>query len=180
MSDPPPKAGALFSVGNKVQISWKYSDSVYRGQTGIINKMKRKGGSGKLKDNWVYSITFDGSAFANKENGTLELFEEFLSTTILLGIANKYVSMSAESSESIDAYRDILKVGKRPKESLDLLFDGGMLSMRRSFSLKEYKELFKAAGYPEGSLKCQSLFRPTDPISYTCRVVCVADLTLVK
>ncbi len=44
--------------------------------------MKRKGGSGKLKDNWVYSITIDGSAFENKENGTLELFEEFLSTTI--------------------------------------------------------------------------------------------------
>ena len=71
MSDPPPKADALFSVGNKVQISWKYNIPVYRGQTGIINKMKRKGGSGKLKDNWVYSITIDGSAFENKENGTL-------------------------------------------------------------------------------------------------------------
>ena len=52
MSDPPtmpPKAPALFSVGNKVQISMKLNSSMYRGQTGIINKVRRNGGSGSLK-----------------------------------------------------------------------------------------------------------------------------------
>ena len=82
MSDPSQRAHALFSVGNTVQISLTYDKRDYRGQTGIINKVKRKGGNGKFKDNWVYSIAIDGLAFANQENGTLEVFEEFLSTTI--------------------------------------------------------------------------------------------------
>ena len=67
-----PKAPALFSVGNTVQISGKYDKREYRGQTGIIIKVKRKEGNGKFKDNWVYSIAIDGLAFANQENGTLE------------------------------------------------------------------------------------------------------------
>ena len=125
---------------------------------------------------------FERSLFCITSNYLLfSSFKEYGAEAVL-DIANKYspFPMSVESSESINAYRDILRTGKRPKESLDLLFDGGMLSMRRSFSMKEYKKLFQAAGYPEDSLKCQSLFRPSDPLSYTCRVVCVADLTFAK
>jgi 2-polyprenyl-3-methyl-5-hydroxy-6-metoxy-1,4-benzoquinol methylase len=66
---------------------------------------------------------------------------------------------------------------KRSKEAIGLFADGGMLSMRRSFTLYEYKKLFKQAGYPEGALQCRRLDHWYQTLDATCRVVCIADLT---
>lgn len=65
------------------------------------------------------------------------------------------------------------------RPGLSLVADGGRLSMRRSFSLKEYTRMFKAAGYPDDALVCHRLDRWYMP-GDSCRVVCVADLTWSK
>lgn len=76
--------------------------------------------------------------------------------------------------DAIIRYKDILYNG-RP--ALDLFIDGGMLSVRRSFSLPEYAQLFEQAGYPPHALKCTRLDKWYETLESTCRVVCVADLT---
>lgn len=60
-----------------------------------------------------------------------------------------------------------------------LLLDGALQSMRRSFTLGEYEALFKEAGYPEGSLKCSSGVGSSwqDFLGTRCRIACRADLT---
>ena len=65
----------------------------------------------------------------------------------------------------------------RPQEVIDLFTEGGMLSLRRSFSLSEYETMFARAGYPPGALQCQRLDKWHETLDATCRVVCVADLT---
>jgi ubiquinone/menaquinone biosynthesis C-methylase UbiE len=122
---------------------------------------------------------FERSLFCIAANHLLfSSFKKF-GANVVLDLASKYspFPMSADAIESINAYKRILDSGLRSKESLDLLYDGGMLSMRRSFSMREYRDMFKRAGYPEDSLKCHSMFNLSDPISYTCRVVCVVDLS---
>mmetsp|Transcript_153582 Transcript_153582/g.491064 ORF Transcript_153582/g.491064 Transcript_153582/m.491064 type:complete len:255 (+) Transcript_153582:224-988(+) len=59
--------------------------------------------------------------------------------------------------------------------------DSGFQSMRRSFTVNEYKALFKEAGFPEGALRCnrEEGFVFQDFLGDTCRMVCVADLTMV-
>jgi 2-polyprenyl-3-methyl-5-hydroxy-6-metoxy-1,4-benzoquinol methylase len=61
--------------------------------------------------------------------------------------------------------------------AVGLFADGGMLSMRRSFSLAEYDRMFELAGYPLGALQCTRLDKWYQTLDATCRVVCVADLT---
>merc|ERR1712060_108124 len=60
-----------------------------------------------------------------------------------------------------------------------LLLDGALQSMRRSFTMVEYEALFKEAGYPEGSLKCSSGVGSSwqDFLGTRCRIACRADLT---
>jgi hypothetical protein len=72
--------------------------------------------------------------------------------------------------------RQISKIFKE-RIGLDLVIDGGMLSIRRAFSIKEYQHLFKLAGFPENSLKCYSVDTWYNPLAASCRAVCVADLT---
>lgn len=76
--------------------------------------------------------------------------------------------------DALVRYKDIL-YNDRP--ALDLFIDGGMLSMRRSFSIAEYEQLFAQAGYPPGALQCTRLDKWYETLESTCRVVCVADLT---
>lgn len=66
-----------------------------------------------------------------------------------------------------------------PKDRLgvDLVADGGMLSMRKSFSLSEYDRLFAQAGYPKEALKCTRLDKWYELLESTCRIVCTVDLT---
>ena len=78
----PAISGALFTVGSKVQISFKYSIPKYRGQIGIINKVTKKGGGGKNRGKWLYSIAIDGEAFAKDDD--VDVFEEFLSAAITI------------------------------------------------------------------------------------------------
>lgn len=80
-------------------------------------------------------------------------------------------------SRPIARYQHIFE---KERISLQLIIDGGMLSMRRSFSIDEYHDLFRLAGYPKEALQCQQL-DPWyfDPVT-TCRVVCSADLTWNK
>lgn len=42
-------SSTLFAVDSRVQICWAYAEAIYRGQTGIINEVTKKGGSGKNK-----------------------------------------------------------------------------------------------------------------------------------
>merc|ERR1712060_334827 len=60
-----------------------------------------------------------------------------------------------------------------------LLLDGALQSMRRSFTMAEYEALFKEAGYPDGSLKCSSSVGSSweDFLGTRCRIACRADLT---
>lgn len=72
--------------------------------------------------------------------------------------------------------REIAKIFKE-RIGLDLVIDGGMLSIRRSFSMQEYEKLFEQAGYPANSLTCYTANKWYSPLAATCRAVCVADLT---
>jgi hypothetical protein len=75
--------------------------------------------------------------------------------------------------DGVNRYRNIMN-SSRP--GIDLVVDGGMLSMRRSFSLSEYKTMFQRAGYPDNSLQCYRLDRRYN-LQDTCRAICVADLS---
>lgn len=77
-------------------------------------------------------------------------------------------------AKSITRYSHVFVEG-RP--GMDLAIDGGILSMRRSFTLSEYEQMFALAGYPAGALKCNRLDKWYEMLEATCRVVCVADLT---
>merc|ERR1719167_1659534 len=61
----------------------------------------------------------------------------------------------------------------------ELLLDGGLQSMKRSFTMGEYRDLFRQAGYPEGSLKCShsEQWSLQDVLGTRCRIACRADLT---
>jgi len=76
--------------------------------------------------------------------------------------------------DAVIRYKDILYNNRL---ALDLFIDGGMLSVRRSFSIPEYAELFAQAGYPPGALQCTRLDRWYETLESTCRVACVADLS---
>lgn len=94
-----------------------------------------------------------------------------------LGMRNllKLASYLPQSlGDAIARYRDVLYDG-RP--GLDMFIDGGMLSVRRSFSIAEYEKLFAQAGYPVGALQCTRLDKWYQTLESTCRVVCVADLS---
>merc|ERR1712187_759897 len=61
----------------------------------------------------------------------------------------------------------------------ELLLDGALQSMRRSFTMAEYEALFKEAGYPEGALRCSAGEGSSwqDFLGTRCRIACRADLT---
>jgi 2-polyprenyl-3-methyl-5-hydroxy-6-metoxy-1,4-benzoquinol methylase len=82
--------------------------------------------------------------------------------------------LPASIADTMTRYRDIFY---KDRPAVELVADGGMLSMRRSFSLSEYKTLFAQAGYPEGALQCVRLDAWYETMTSTCRVVCTADLT---
>lgn len=86
----------------------------------------------------------------------------FMSEETILRIA-RY-----ESNPVLEVFRD------RPGK--ELVIDGGILSMKRSFSMIEYQKLFHEAGFPREALKCTDLHKWYD-LSSQCRVVCTADLT---
>ena len=74
-------------------------------------------------------------------------------------------------------YVNILRAD-RP--GMSLMIDGGILSMKRSFSLPEYGRMFQEAGYPPQALSCRRMDKWYDFLEPTCRVVCTADLTWAK
>jgi hypothetical protein len=94
----PAVGGALFEVGSTVQISFRYSDERYRGQSGIVNKVTKKGGNGKDKNKWLYSVAVIGQAFTEDED--MKLFEEFLSATIIASIGNAVTRRIGNNSNS--------------------------------------------------------------------------------
>jgi 2-polyprenyl-3-methyl-5-hydroxy-6-metoxy-1,4-benzoquinol methylase len=77
-------------------------------------------------------------------------------------------------ARTVGRYRYIFT---RSKEATDLFTEGGMLSMRRSFSMREYQKMFARAGYPPEALQCKQLDQWYHVLDATCRVVCTADLT---
>jgi ubiquinone/menaquinone biosynthesis C-methylase UbiE len=92
-----------------------------------------------------------------------------------LGVAKIAQYMPESMANAALRYQHVFL--NRSQEAADLSADGGMLSMRRSFTLTEYKKLFKQAGYPEGALQCRRLDQWYQTLDATCRVVCIADLT---
>jgi len=67
----------------------------------------------------------------------------------------------------------------QPSAVQQLALDGGLQSMRRSFTLREYTDLFRQAGYPEGALRCSNSegLSLHDVLGARCRIACRADLT---
>jgi len=63
--------------------------------------------------------------------------------------------------------------------ALKLASDAGYQSMRRAFSLDEYKQLFRQAGFSDSALKCtrHDRWSMERVIGATCRVTCFVDLT---
>jgi hypothetical protein len=51
----------------------------------------------------------------------------------------------------------------------DLIIDGAIKSMEKAFTVSELREMFRRAGYPDESLKCEYFVIPS-------RMVCYADL----
>lgn len=82
--------------------------------------------------------------------------------------------MPASHAAAFRRYQGILSTNR---VGMSLALDGGLLSMRRSFSIPEYYRLFAEAGYPAGALKCTRLDKWYETVEANCRVVCVADLT---
>jgi len=64
----------------------------------------------------------------------------------------------------------------RVRPGKELVLDGGILSMKRSFSQRDYVEMFEVAGYPDGSLQCTDTHSWLD-VSSVCRLACIVDLT---
>jgi len=64
--------------------------------------------------------------------------------------------------------------GQRPGQ--ELFIDGGLLSMRRSFSTEEYYHMFAEAGYPAEAVDCRELDKWYEVTQATCRLLCVVDL----
>jgi len=84
----------------------------------------------------------------------------------------KYLPTSV--SNTLLRYKHIFS---KDRAGVDLVVDGGMLSMRRSFTLSEYDRLFAQAGYPKDTLRCIRLDKRYELLENTCRVVCTVDLT---
>jgi hypothetical protein len=105
----------------------------------------------------------------------LDTVAGFVDTVVVPIVANIPILRRPLSGiiDSATRYKDIMS-NSRP--GIDLVVDGGMLSMRRAFSLAEYKKVFAQAGYSAQALNCHRMdemwFVPGD----TCRVICVADL----
>ena len=72
----------------------------------------------------------------------------------------------------LDLFSFALKIGRAlsNRPSTNLIIDGGLRSIEKSFTMTELKEMFKLAGYPDGALQCEYY-------SLTGRAVCYADLT---
>lgn len=92
--------------------------------------------------------------------------------TLLWIISNNL--MPASHAAAFKRYQHIMLPGRK---GLSLTIDGGLQSMRRSFSIAEYHHLFAQAGYPPGALKCTRMDKWYETVDGNCRVVCVADLT---
>merc|ERR1719277_85828 len=69
-----------------------------------------------------------------------------------------------------------------PPNVSDFILDAGLQSVKRAFTIQEYRVLFREAGYPEGSLRCsRDAGVPwQDALFNTCRITCVADLALTS
>merc|ERR1711933_499823 len=100
---------------------------------------------------------------------------------VALGRAARY----GQSLPGVEAWlpgdlqaRAAILLSKAPRVQ-QLMLDGALQSMRRSFTLSEYEALFKEAGYPEGALKCSSGVGSSwqDMLGTRCRIACRADLT---
>jgi len=67
----------------------------------------------------------------------------------------------------------------QPPSVRQLALDSGLQSMRRSFTMGEYRDLFRQAGYPEGSLRCSHRERVSvqDLLGTRCRITCRVDLS---
>merc|ERR1712039_67132 len=79
--------------------------------------------------------------------------------------------------EDLQARAAVLLSQEPPVQQL--LLDGALQSMRRSFTMAEYEAMFKEAGYPEGALRCSSGVGSSwqDFLGTRCRIACRADLT---
>lgn len=64
----------------------------------------------------------------------------------------------------------------RSRPGRSLAIDGGILSAKRAFTIPEYYDLFRQAGYPDNALQCTRLDDWWDVMTPSCRVTCVADL----
>jgi len=83
-----------------------------------------------------------------------------------------------------DEYRSEMKARQavplaQTPAALKLASDGGYQSMRRAFSLDEYRQVFRQAGFPASALKCtrHDSWSLGEVVGATCRVTCFADLT---
>jgi 2-polyprenyl-3-methyl-5-hydroxy-6-metoxy-1,4-benzoquinol methylase len=97
---------------------------------------------------------------------------KYLGVDVLKTVASYLPSALADT---LLRYEHIFSHASPP--AIGLFADGGMLSMRKSFTLAEYERMFELAGYPRGALQCTRLDKWYQTLDATCRVVCVADLT---
>lgn len=94
----------------------------------------------------------------------------YVGSTLLLPIIDFLFMIYPPGSEFLDFARRFLSV-LYDRPGLDMIVDSGILSVARSFSRSELNDMFRRAGYPEGSLQC-------DDYVTSCRYVCYADLTM--
>jgi 2-polyprenyl-3-methyl-5-hydroxy-6-metoxy-1,4-benzoquinol methylase len=83
-----------------------------------------------------------------------------------------FLPISSSESTVLSHFKDIF----HDRPGMDLMIDGGVLSMKRSFSIAEYEIMFAKAGYPADALTCHRLDKWYS-IFDTCRVVCHVDLS---
>ena len=92
----------------------------------------------------------------------------YVGAAVLLPMIDLLYKLYPPGTELMDFTRSYLTVlHNRP--GLDVIADGGILSVARSFSYSELQEMFRRAGYPDGSMRCEMY-------DVSCRYVCYVDL----
>jgi 2-polyprenyl-3-methyl-5-hydroxy-6-metoxy-1,4-benzoquinol methylase len=92
-----------------------------------------------------------------------------LSAVLPTPVANSVLATVVAIIEKLKLARDMLIIFKTHRVATNMVIDGGILSIAKSFTLAEYKDMFLQAGFQEAAVNCIS-------DSTSCRITCVADL----
>jgi 2-polyprenyl-3-methyl-5-hydroxy-6-metoxy-1,4-benzoquinol methylase len=93
----------------------------------------------------------------------------YVGSDLLIPMLDLLYLIYPPGTKFLDFARRYLSVMQQDRPGLDLIKDGGILSMAKAFSISELANLFMEAGYPADALKCELN-------EESCRHTCFVDL----